>query len=193
MENAPIKLIVGLGNPGSQYENTRHNVGARLVKLLAEGYNGVFKTEQKFKGLVSSIIIDNQRCDLLLPQTFMNLSGEAVSNLMKFYKISHDSLLVVHDELDFLPGTVRLKKGGGAGGHNGVRSIISLVGDDDFWRLRVGIGKPKIKDDMVDYVLSTPRKSESEEIQDAIYRTIAVMPRIISGDFTKVMSDLHAV
>jgi len=186
-----IKLIVGLGNPGPQYENTRHNVGFWLVKNLAEKYHGVFKLESKFKSFLSSVNIANHKCELLLPQTFMNLSGEAVGKIVRFYKIASLSILVVHDELDFLPGIVRIKKGGGANGHNGVQNIIDQLGDNNFWRLRIGIGKPKLKDDVSDYVLCSPKKSEAKHIHDAIDRALVIIPELISGNFEKAMLELH--
>lgn len=190
LENG-IKLIVGLGNPGLQYEDTRHNIGFWLVKLLAEKYCAVFKAESKFKGVISKIRVNDYECELLLPQTFMNLSGEAVGKFMKFYKIDPESLLVVHDELDFSPGAVRLKKDGGTNGHNGLQSIVNHLGSRNFWRLRIGIGRPKIKDEMSGYVLSSPKKYEIAQIDDAINRAVAIVPRIVVGDFAKAMLELH--
>ncbi len=187
-----IALIVGLGNPGPQYENTRHNVGFWLVRALAEQYHSTLKTESKFKGLVGNISVANHKCSLLLPETFMNLSGEAVSKMINFYKVAVDSILVIHDELDFLPGVIRLKKGGSANGHNGVQSIIDQVGDNNFWRMRVGIGKPKYRDDMSGYVLSVPSRAEVKEINSAIELAITFIPKLAAGDFASTMSELHS-
>jgi len=188
---AGIKLIVGLGNPGPRYQNTRHNVGFWLVKALAEQYGGDFKLESKFKGFVSRVNVGEHACELLLPETFMNLSGEAVFSEMKFYKISVASLLVVHDELDFLPGVIRLKKGGGANGHNGVQSVIDRLGTNDFWRLRIGIGKAMFKEDASNYVLSAPNKFEAQQIHAAIERVNSIMPKLMIGDFSNAMLGLH--
>lgn len=186
-----IKLIVGLGNPGQQYQNTRHNVGFWLVKSLAEDYAGNFKFEPKFRGFTSSISIFKHKCKLLLPETFMNLSGEAVINVVKFYKISITSILVVHDDLAFLSGVARLKKGGGANGHNGVQNIIDRLGSNDFWRLRIGISKVAFKENINNYVLSSPTALEVEQIYTAIQRAILIIPKLILGDFNAAMLELH--
>jgi len=186
-----IKLIVGLGNPGAQYEKTRHNVGFWLLNNLAEKYHTEFKNENKFKGLFSNITIDNHDCKLLMPATFMNLSGEAVQKLAHFYKILPEQVLVVHDELDFAPGVARLKQGGGANGHNGIHSIANNL-NNNFWRLRIGIGKPIIKDNMAGFVLSIPSKLEIIQINEAIDKAINIIPELISGHFAKAVQELHA-
>jgi peptidyl-tRNA hydrolase, PTH1 family len=186
-----ITLIVGLGNPGPQYDNNRHNVGFWLVKSLAAQYHSKLSLETKFKGFTGSIDIIGHKCCLLLPETFMNLSGEAVSRIVKFYKLTIDSILVVHDELDFLPGVVRLKKGGGANGHNGVQNIIDQLGDNNFWRMRIGIGKSEYKDNTSGYVLSAPSQAELEEIKNSILSGVTVIPKLILGDFSSVMTELH--
>jgi len=186
-----IKLIVGLGNPGAQYEKTRHNVGFWLLNNLVEKYHTEFKTENKFKGLFSNVTIDKHDCKLLMPATFMNLSGEAVQKLTHFYKILPEEILVVHDELDFAPGIARLKQGGGANGHNGIISIANNLNNKDFWRLRIGIGKPIIKDNMAGYVLSMPSKLEITQINAAIGQAITIIPELITGNFAKAMQELH--
>jgi len=191
MQQGPIKLIVGLGNPGPQYENTRHNVGVWCVQALAAKYACTFKMESKFKGFFSVLAIEQQSCKLLLPTTFMNLSGEAVLAVAHFYKIPVTEILVVHDELDFSAGTIRLKKSGGANGHNGVQNIINLLGNPDFYRLRIGIGKPLHKDKMLDYVLTSPSKTEKNLILDAIDRVVAIMPDLIIGNIDKATQILH--
>jgi peptidyl-tRNA hydrolase, PTH1 family len=188
-----IKLIVGLGNPGPQYDNTRHNVGFWLVRSLVAEYRGELKLEAKFKGFTGGIDVVGHKCGLLLPETFVNLSGEAVSRLVNFYKLAIDSILVVHDELDFLPGVVRLKKGGGANGHNGVQSIIDQLGDNNFWRVRIGIGKSEYKDNTSGYVLSAPSQSDLKEVQGAIDRAIVAVPKLVVGDFSSAMLELHKV
>ncbi|CAL7959854.1 peptidyl-tRNA hydrolase [Gammaproteobacteria bacterium] len=187
-----MRLVVGLGNPGSQYEKTRHNVGFWLVNALAEKCNDSFKHEPKLKGLLSTVNISKHECKLFMPMTFMNLSGEAVRKIVSFYKIPIESILVIHDELDFLPGVVRLKKGGGANGHNGVQNIIDHLGSNNFWRLRIGIGKPSFKEDMVNYVTSSPNKSETKQIHNAIDQAIKIIPDLILGNFAKAMQDLHS-
>lgn len=191
--DSSIKLVVGLGNPGLQYENTRHNVGFWLSKLVAEKYHGDLKLVGKFKGLTSNITIGDHRCALLLPETFMNLSGDAVSSMAGFYKFPIESILVIHDELDLPPEVARLKKGGGANGHNGIQDIINKLGSNNFWRVRIGIGKPKYKEDVSNYVLSSPSKPQLQQIHSAIERTMAILPKIISGDFSSAMLELHTV
>lgn len=185
-----IKLIVGLGNPGAQYEKTRHNVGFWLLNNLAKKYNAEFKNENKFKGLFSNATIGNHDCKLLMPNTFMNLSGEAVQKLAHFYKILPEEILVVHDELDFIPGVARLKQGGGANGHNGILSIASNL-NNNFWRLRIGIGKPIIKDNMSGFVLSMPNKLEITQINEAIDKAIDIIPELILGNYAKAIQELH--
>lgn len=187
-----IKLVVGLGNPGSQYEKTRHNTGFWLAKSLAEKYSGSFKFESKFKGFFSTIDILNHECKLLMPTTFMNLSGEAVRKVVSFYKIPIEAILIVHDELDFLPGVVRLKKGGGANSHNGVQNIIDQLNNKDFWRLRIGIGKPSFKEDMTNYVTSSPNKTETKQIHSAIDKAIEIIPNLVLGNFEKATQILHS-
>lgn len=186
-----INLIVGLGNPGPQYENTRHNVGFWLVKDYAKKQNEEFRHETKFGGNTCAIKVSNYECKLLMPTTFMNLSGTSVRKISDFYKIPTETILVIHDELDFLPGVIRLKNGGGANGHNGVQNIIDHLGSKNFWRLRVGIGKPTFKEDMTNYVLHTPSKNEIKQIHDAINCAIEIIPELIFGNFEKAVQTLH--
>ena len=186
-----IKLVIGLGNPGTQYEKTRHNVGFWLIELLAREYNVVLREELKFKGLYSKARILNTECMLLMPVTFMNLSGEAVYKISNFYKIQAEEILVVHDELDFIPGIVRLKQGGGANGHNGVQHIINQLGNNNFWRLRIGIGKPTFKADISTYVLAVPDKLVTQQIHNTIKQAVAIIPALILGNFGKAMQILH--
>lgn len=186
-----MKLIVGLGNPGEKYAATRHNAGFHWLCRLAEQLRITFKSEVKFHGLCANVVLDNEQFWLLKPQTYMNASGMAVAALSRFYKISPDQLLVVHDELDLPPGTAKLKLGGGAGGHNGLKDIITRLATQDFWRLRIGVGHPGNKNEVVDYVLHPPRKEEALLIDDAIQRSLVIWPLIASGDYTAAMHKLH--
>ncbi len=148
----PIELIVGLGNPGSRYEQTRHNAGFWLLDALAESLGSRFSVEGRFFGLLGRVEIDGQSCYLFKPTTFMNRSGQALAALTRYYKIPAPRVLVVHDEIDLPPGVVRLKRGGGHGGHNGLRDIIKALGDNSFWRLRLGVGHPGARDEVVDFL-----------------------------------------
>lgn len=194
--NVPIKLVVGLGNPGREYENTRHNAGFWWVEALARDLGAVFKKENKFHGEVAKA----GGVWLLKPLTFMNRSGQSVSALAKFYQINLDEILVVHDEMDLPPGGVKMKTGG-ASGSNGVKDIVSHLGTRDFWRLRIGIGHPremaaKLGGDMsraevVDYVLHRPDKIDQRAIEDAMQRATEAWPLIASGDMESAMLKLH--
>ena len=188
----PIKLIVGLGNPGSEYEKTRHNVGRWLVDQLLEKYQASFAKASKFKALTARIkLSQSQECDVLFPTTYMNLSGQAVASFSNYYHIPAESILVVHDELDLPVGTARLKEGGGNGGHKGLQSISQSLGSQNFVRLRLGIGHPGSSDLVTGYVLNKPSLEQKIEIQRAIDRAIQVMPDILSGDLPKAMQALH--
>jgi PTH1 family peptidyl-tRNA hydrolase len=186
-----IRLIVGLGNPGREYEATRHNAGFWWVDAVAAGKSASFKPEKKFHGLAARLAVNNREVWLLKPETFMNLSGRAVSALAGFYKITPDEILVVHDELDLPPGTVRLKKGGGHGGHNGLKDIIAQLGTPDFWRLRLGIGHPGDRNAVVNFVLNAPQRAEQELIDSAVDASLAGLPQLLSGDFPAAMIKLH--
>lgn len=187
-----IKLIVGLGNPGSDYANTRHNAGAWLVEALAEQQQQKLHLEKKFKANITHFKLLEHECWLLIPTTFMNLSGQAVKAFASFYKIAPQEILVAHDELDFTPGIVRLKQGGGAGGHNGLKDIIAQLPSPDFYRLRIGIGHPGNRDDVADYVLHTPSRHEHKQILDAIARALNLIPELIQGKMQHVMRELHS-
>ena len=186
-----IQLIVGLGNPGSEYEPTRHNAGFWFVDELVRRCRQSFRSEQRFHGEVARCLLDGNECRLQKPMTFMNRSGQAVSSLARFFKIPLQQILVVHDELDLPPGTIRLKKGGGHGGHNGLRDLISHLGSKDFYRLRVGIGHPGHRDQVVDYVLRKPSKEDRRQIDDAIYDALNVMADVVEGKFELAMNSLH--
>ncbi|MDD2915479.1 MAG: aminoacyl-tRNA hydrolase [Gallionella sp.] len=187
-----IRLIVGLGNPGREYEATRHNVGFRWVDELARLQNLNFKSEAKFHGLAARGQLHGHEILLLKPQTFMNVSGRAVGALAQFYKIVPAEILVVHDELDLSPGVARLKMGGGHGGHNGLKDIIAHLGSKDFWRLRLGIGHPGERAEVSNYVLNDPRKEERELIDAAMQRALDIAHLAIEGKTEAAMLKLHS-
>ncbi len=185
-----IKLIVGLGNPGDKYSKTRHNAGFWFIDALSQKYNASFKTESKFSGELAKANIAGQAVWLLKPSTFMNRSGLAAHQLSSFYKIKPQEVLVAYDELDLAAGTVRLKKAGGHGGHNGLRDLHAQI-TKDYWRLRFGIGHPGDRNKVADYVLSRPSQGDEIEINNAIDRSLNVIEEIIIGDTQKAMNILH--
>jgi PTH1 family peptidyl-tRNA hydrolase len=191
----PIKLIVGLGNPGKKYESTRHNAGFWLVERLASQHRLALRKEPKFHALAARLDTANGHAWLLLPQTWMNESGSAVVALAQFHKIAADEILVVHDELDLPPGGAKIKRGGGHAGHNGLRDIMATLSTADFWRLRIGIGHPRDVDaseqEVVDYVLHAPRKDEYALIDAAIDRGVAVFDLILADNMAAAMHKLH--
>ncbi len=187
-----IKLIVGLGNPGREYEATRHNAGFWWVDELVRAHNVSFKADSKFHGLVARATLHGHEVHLLKPQTFMNVSGRSVGAVAQFYKIVPEQILVVHDELDLPPGSAKLKLGGGHGGHNGLKDIIAHLGTKDFWRLRVGVGHPGERTEVVNYVLNAPRKEEQVLIDEAMQRAQDVAPLIIEGKMEAAMLKLHS-
>jgi PTH1 family peptidyl-tRNA hydrolase len=182
-----IRLIVGLGNPGKEYERTRHNAGFWLVERFAQANGIVLRKDPKFKALVGK----HAGGWLLLPQSFMNLSGQPVQMLAGFFKIKPEEVLVVHDELDFPPGTVRLKQGGGIAGHNGLKDISQRLATHEYWRLRLGVGKPPAGTEGADYVLQKPPAEERAAIDAAIEKSLAVLPQIMAGDVQAAMNKLH--
>ncbi|NCN88342.1 MAG: aminoacyl-tRNA hydrolase [Gallionella sp.] len=188
----PIKLIVGLGNPGAEYAATRHNAGFWWVDELARLHNANFRADGKFHGLIAKTALHGHEVQLLKPQTFMNLSGRAVGAVANFYKLQPAQILVVHDELDLPPGSAKLKLGGGHGGHNGLKDIIAHLGTKDFWRLRVGIGHPGERAEVVNYVLNAPRKEEQVLIGKALQRAREIAPLIIEGKLEAAMLKLHS-
>ncbi|MHA7840342.1 MAG: aminoacyl-tRNA hydrolase [Gammaproteobacteria bacterium] len=193
MANAktPLALIVGLGNPGPSYEHTRHNAGAWFVEQAAKNNKAVLRAQPKFHGHGEKITLGAHACHLLIPTTFMNNSGEAVRAIAQFYKIPPTAILVAHDELDLECGKIRLKQGGGHGGHNGLRNIIKHLGSPDFFRLRIGIGHPGHKDKVLNYVLGKPSMDDNIEIQRAIEKALSTMPTLLTGELQKVMKVLH--
>jgi len=189
---AGIKLIVGLGNPGPQYSQTRHNAGAWYVNALANDYSIPLQLETKFFGHVGRGAIGGNDCRLIIPNTYMNESGKAVGAIATFYKILPDEILVAHDELDIDPGTIKLKKSGGHGGHNGLRDIISsLANSRDFYRLRIGIGHPGNKNQVTNYVLGKAAPNEQRAIEESIDEALRQSPDIVSGQHDKVMQSMH--
>lgn len=188
---SPVLLIVGLGNPGDRYAQTRHNAGLNFLQQLAGDVGATFHYESKFEGSVANARIDSNEVRLFAPATFMNESGRPVAKVVRFYKVPVEQLLIVHDELDLPPGTVRLKRGGGAGGHNGLRDIFPNLGSRDFLRLRIGIGHPGSADEVVDYVLRKPSQADADLIQKSIEAARKEFPKIIRGDTDLAMNVLH--
>ena len=188
-----IQLIVGLGNPGTEYESTRHNAGAWVVERLAESYCIPLSADKKFFGKAGKGIIDGKTVWLLIPTTFMNASGKAVQALANFYKLTPEQILIVHDELDLPTGTAKFKQGGGHGGQNGLRDIISkLANNKNFHRLRIGIDHPGDKNKVTGHVLGKASKSEQQAIDNAIDEAIRVIPFALAGDIAKAMNRLHS-
>ena len=184
-----IRLVVGLGNPGKEYERTRHNAGFWLVERYAQANGVVLRKDAKFKALVGRH--DPSGTWLLLPQTFMNVSGQPVQMLAGFFKIKPEEILVVHDELDFSPGVARLKQGGGIAGHNGLKDISQRLATHEYWRLRLGVGKPPPGREGADYVLERPPAEEKTAIDAAIDKSIELLPQLLAGDMQGAMNKLH--
>ncbi|HEY8251009.1 MAG TPA: aminoacyl-tRNA hydrolase [Burkholderiales bacterium] len=183
-----IRLVVGLGNPGKEYERTRHNAGFWLVERFAQANGMVLRKDPKFKALVGKT---SNGAWFLLPQSFMNLSGQPVQMLAGFFRIKPEEVLVVHDELDFPPGTVRLKQGGGIAGHNGLKDISQRLATHEYWRLRLGVGKPPVGTEGADYVLQKPSAEDRAAIDAAIQKSLEVLPQILAGDVQAAMNKLH--
>ncbi|MFO1217678.1 MAG: aminoacyl-tRNA hydrolase [Burkholderiaceae bacterium] len=186
-----IRLIVGLGNPGSEYEDTRHNAGFWWLDAAARKLGATLARERAYHGLVARVNRESGPLWLLEPQTYMNLSGKSVAALARFFKIAPAEILVVHDEIDLPPGQMKLKQGGGAAGHNGLKDILAQLGSPDFWRLRLGVGHPGVKAEVVDWVLRTPRPEERVEIQQCIVRSLDALPLLIDGPMERAMMKLH--
>ena len=187
-----VRLIVGLGNPGPEHEQTRHNAGFWFVDGISEQHHCRLRYEARFHGDVGRCELRGHDCRLQRPATYMNRSGQAVVALTHFFRIPRDEVLVVHDELDLPAGVARLKRGGGHGGHNGLRDLIAHLGGNDFFRLRIGIGHPGNRDQVIDYVLQRPSKQDREMIQGAIERAVDVMPLAVSGELERAMHKLHS-
>lgn len=190
--DTPIQLIVGLGNPGPEYDRTRHNAGADFVTELARRSGGQLSPDSKYSGLTARVRIDGQDVRLLIPTTYMNRSGQSVGALANFFKIPPEAILVAHDELDLDAGVARLKAGGGHGGHNGLKDIIrALANSRDFMRLRLGIGHPGNARDVVNYVLQRAPIAEQDALGDAIDKSLDTMPLAVSGAWSAAMKQLH--
>lgn len=190
--SSSIKLIVGLGNPGQQYESTRHNAGVWFLEQISRKFNAPLNQDSKYKGLVARATIHGEDVRLLFPTDFMNNSGKSVAALANFFKIKPEEILVAHDELDIPPGTIKLKQGGGHGGHNGLRDIISCLGNNkNFYRLRIGIGHPGSADKVTSFVLGKAPSSEQGLIEQSIDAAVTELEKIVSGDLQKAMNKLH--
>jgi peptidyl-tRNA hydrolase, PTH1 family len=186
-----IKLFVGLGNPGAEYEATRHNVGFWWVDALARELKLNLSMDKGYHGLVARMSLHGQAIWLLEPQTFMNLSGKSVAALARFFKIAPEEILVVHDELDITPGQAKLKFGGSHAGHNGLRDIHAQLGTDDYWRLRLGIGHPGVKSEVINWVLKKPAPEQRTAIEECIVRTLKAAPALMAGEMEKATLLVH--
>ena len=186
-----IKLFVGLGNPGAEYEATRHNAGFWWLDAVARELKVNLVPEKSYWGLAARTQVQGQTVWLLAPQTFMNLSGKSVGALAKFFKIQPDEILVAHDELDIEPGQAKLKKGGSHAGHNGLKDIHAQLGSADYWRLRIGIGHPGEKSEVVHWVLKKPSPEHRQIIEDSIIRSVKALAQLLSGDMEKAMVQIH--
>ena len=192
MSDTGIQLVVGLGNPGAQYADTRHNAGYWLVDRVAERAGVELRPESKFHGLLGRIQRPDGNLRMLKPTTFMNHSGRSVAAVCRYFDLEPDRVLIAYDELDLPAGAVRLKQGGGHAGHNGIRDSIAALGSRDFWRLRIGIGHPGSKEQVVGYVLSRPSREDAQMIVDAIDRAEAYLPELMAARYQRVMNQLHA-
>lgn len=189
-----VQLIVGLGNPGPEYDQTRHNAGALFVERLAERQNIHLNTDKKYFGLTGKLSYQNRDVRLLIPTTYMNRSGQAVAALANFFRIAPEAILVAHDELDMPPGVAKLKLGGGHGGHNGLRDIIAQLGNQNgFYRLRLGIGHPGHSSMVSGFVLGRAPRSEQELLDASIDNALSVLPEMLAGDWSKAMQKLHSL
>ena len=186
-----IKLFVGLGNPGTKYDDTRHNAGFWLIDQMARQLGANLQNDKSFHGLMARVTIDGQHRWLLQPQTFMNLSGKSVLALAGFFKIQPEEILVIHDELDIVPGQAKLKLGGSHAGHNGLRDIHAQLGTANYWRLRLGVGHPGVKSEVINWVLAKPSLDHRIAIDQTIDRSLKALPELFKGDMTKAMMLIH--
>jgi PTH1 family peptidyl-tRNA hydrolase len=187
-----IRLLVGLGNPGPEYEDTRHNAGFWFIDAVARELRANLAPERSYFGLAARVNLREGPIWLLEPMTFMNLSGKSVSALARFFKIAPSEILVAHDELDLMPGQVKMKLGGSHAGHNGLKDIQAQLGSADFWRLRLGIGHPGVKAEVVNYVLRKPLAEQREEIDKCITQSISALDLLVEGDMERAMMKVHA-
>ncbi len=186
-----IKLFVGLGNPGTEYEATRHNAGFWWIDALARELKVHLSAERSYHGLVARTTLNGQTIWLLEPQTFMNVSGKSVAALARFFKIAPEEILVVHDELDVVPGQAKLKFGGSHAGHNGLRDIHAQLGTGDYWRLRLGIGHPGVKSEVIHWVLKKPSPDQRTALEECIARTLKAVPNLVDGEMEKATLIVH--
>jgi PTH1 family peptidyl-tRNA hydrolase len=186
-----LRLIVGLGNPGPEHQATRHNAGFWFVDVLARRHGGEFRDYRKYSGETARVSVGTEEIVLLKPTTYMNRSGLSIRQLSEFYKIAADDILVAHDELDLPVGSLRLKHGGGHGGHNGLRDAIAHIGES-FWRLRLGIGHPGNKTDVIDYVLTRAPRSEEDLIMEAVNLAADCIPLLLEQGAERAMTKLHS-
>ena len=186
-----IKLFVGLGNPGSEYEATRHNAGFWWVDALSRELKAPLSFDKSYFGQVARTSLGGETVWLLEPQTFMNLSGKSVAALARFFKIKPEEILVAHDELDIVPGQVKLKFGGSHAGHNGLRDIHAQLGTGDYWRLRLGVGHPGIKNEVINWVLKKPSQEHRVAIEDCIARSLKAVPALVAGEMEKATMMIH--
>ncbi len=186
-----IKLLVGLGNPGNEYQETRHNAGFWWLEALAAKHRLTLSADKTYKGLVARGSASGQAFWLLAPQTFMNLSGQSVSALANFYKIKPEEILVAHDELDIPPGQLKMKFGGGHAGHNGLRDIHARLGSSDYWRLRIGIGHPGVREEVINWVLQKPASEQRETIHAAIARSLDAVALLLAGEMESATKLIH--
>jgi PTH1 family peptidyl-tRNA hydrolase len=187
-----IRLLVGLGNPGPEYDDTRHNAGFWWIDEVARKLGASLAADRSYHGFVARVNRPQGPLWLLQPQTYMNLSGKSVAALARFFKILPDEILVAHDELDLLPGNLKLKQGGSHAGHNGLKDIQAQLGSADFWRLRLGVGHPGVKAEVVNYVLRKPPLAERELIDASIDRSLDALDLLLAGDMTQAMMKIHA-
>ncbi|NMM08910.1 MAG: aminoacyl-tRNA hydrolase [Polaromonas sp.] len=186
-----IKLFVGLGNPGTEYEATRHNAGFWWLDALSRELKAPLSLDKSYHGQVARTTVNGQTVWLLKPLTFMNLSGKSVAALARFFKISPDEVLVAHDELDIVPGQAKLKFGGSHAGHNGLRDIHSQLGTPDYWRLRIGVGHPGVKSEVISWVLKKPSPEHRAAIEDSIARCLRAVPELLAGEMEKATMLIH--
>ena len=186
-----IKLFVGLGNPGTEYEATRHNAGFWWTEALARELKVALTLDKTFYGRVARTTVNDRNVWLLQPMTFMNLSGKAVAALARFFKIAPEEILVAHDEIDIVPGQAKLKFGGSHAGHNGLRDIHAQLGTGDYWRLRLGVGHPGVKAEVINWVLKKPAQEHREAIEDSIARALKAVPELLAGEMEKATMLIH--
>lgn len=191
MTEHSIQLLVGLANPGQEYAKTRHNAGAWLIDAWCKTKGLTLVDKPKFHGLYTKITENSNDLHVLIPQTYMNLSGKAVAAIASFYKIPAEAILVIHDELDLTPGKLKIKQSGGHAGHNGLKDLEKALGSRDFWRLRIGIGHPGVCELVTPYVLGKPSPEEQKRYDEAITLALSYMPDLLAGRMKEVMAKLH--